>query len=1017
MVAMDLLSLLSPDPRRRWEALDFADRPRAERLLQRFAERAGGPPEATALAEALLEQLGDAPDPELALLNLERWSGQLPTPSTGLWPLRENPRLLADLLAIFGASQYLSAILIREPWLHGMFQEAPSPRTPEFYERAVRSALTSLRKPEGRRDALRRVKRREFLRIGWRDLARRAPFAEVIREISDLTDALLRGALHLAREEVDAKFATAARETRFTVLALGKLGARELNYSSDVDLVFVMDTVEGVEVGELHRRYATRLAETFVAALSQETAEGRCARVDMRLRPEGRSGALVRSFPAFCAYYEGWAETWERQALIKCRAVAGDLDLGRRFENLASSVAFRTHQGATVVEDVREMRLAMEAKLASAGELDRNIKEGRGSVRDIEFSLQLLQLLFGADRPALQARDTLTVLDAMHAEEVLSDAERHDLETAYVFFRTVEHRLQLMYDLPVRLVPNGGQELRRLARTLGFSDEEKFTAERLRHTERARAFVVQLHERLAHEHAAGPDAALRTALLAADRPEGAELVRAELERRAFPEPQEALPSLARLAAGTADWRHPAATRRAFADVAPELFAGCEAAADPTWALQGLADFADRKLLHRALYQTWREHPTVLHALCAYFGASPRMVRTLLRYPELSDLVTDLEQLQQPQSAEALRYELRRRVAAATTPERRLAALRRFKQRELVRLSARHVIVRPSASAVTAEWSELADVLIEASLEEAVSRLREVGRWERDDAAGFAVLALGRHGGRDLHFASDLDLLYVFFDSQGESQQRYEALGRALTEVVQTVTEDGPLFEIDTRLRPEGRQGFSVTGIEAARRYYGEGGRAQTWEFQSITRLRFIAGDREVAEAFEHVVLPRVYRSPMPAAWTDEIRAMKRRIETERATEGERHLKLGPGGLSDIEFLIQWLQLREGGANDALRSVETGTTIRSLAEAGHLETKEAAALKKAHEELTRIRQSNWLLRHESGVDLIPSPQREPRLAMALARATGYVSPHAMLEELGTLRREVRSIVVEHMGLTG
>jgi glutamate-ammonia-ligase adenylyltransferase len=1015
---MQVLTLLAPEPRRRWDAVHFADTPRAERLLQRFAERAGDPPEATALAEALLEQLAEAPDPEMALLNLERWSGQLPTPATALRPLRENPRLLADLLAILGSSQYLAAILIREPWLHGLFEGAPASRTPKHFDREVASALTSSRKPDGRRDGLRRVKRREFLRIGWRDLARAAPFAELVREISDLTDALIAGALRLAREEVDARFATAARETRFAVLALGKLGARELNYSSDVDLVFVMDSVAGIELCDVHRRYATRLAETFIAALSQETAEGRCARVDMRLRPEGRTGALVRSYQAFCTYYEGWAETWERQALIKCRAVAGDEDLGRRFEELARAAAFRTHQGATLVEDVREMRQAMEAKLSAAGELDRNIKEGRGSVRDVEFSLQLLQLLFGAEHPSLQARDTLTVLTVMRAVGVLTETECRDLEEAYVFFRTVEHRLQLMNDLPVRLVPESGPELRRLARSLGFPDEASFTAERRRHTERSRAFVSQLHERLAHEHAAGPEGALRSTLLAADRPEGSDLLLAELERRSFPESGEALPALVRLAAGTGDWRHPAPTRRAFADIAAEVLAGCERAADPTWALQGVADLADRKLLHRQLYQTWREHPTVLHALCAYTGAAPRMVRTLLRYPELTDLVTDLEQLGAPQSLNSLRRDLSERLESAGSSARRLSALRRFKLRELVRLSARHVIVRPPASAITAEWSEVADVLIEASLEEAVSRLRTAGRWEREGADGFAVLALGRHGGRDLHFASDLDLLYVFSESEGASQQQFEALGRALAEVVQTVTEDGPLFEIDTRLRPEGRQGFSVTGIEAARRYYGEGGRAQTWEFQSLTRPRFIAGDRNTADDFMRVVMPRVYRSPMPAGWTEEIRAMKRRIETERATEGdrERHLKLGPGGLSDIEFLVQWLQLREGAGSAAIKSVEIQGALRGLEEAGILPAKEVVALLGAHEGLTRVRQSNWLLRQESGVDLIPSPEREPRLATALARATGYESIAGMSAQLGALRREVRAIVVARLGLT-
>jgi glutamate-ammonia-ligase adenylyltransferase len=1010
---MDILSLLDPAAAANLQRLPASDPERARRLLQRLSERAGPPHEAVPLLEAVIAALPEVPDAEMAVLNLERWSAYLPTPGTAMALLREDPRLLADLLALFGSSKYLADILVRDPWLYSLFLEPATPRSSGEYRAAVEAAVRPLRRPESRKDALRRVKRREFLRIGWRDLARRAPLAEIVREISDLADALVQEALQLAVEEVGVRFPTAAAAVRFAVIGMGKLGARELNYSSDIDLVFVMDSPSPLDEG--HRRYAARLAETLIANLGEETGEGRCFRVDMRLRPEGRAGALVRSFPTFRDYYDRWAETWERQALIKARPVAGDEELGERFMALVRPVVYRRLQGATLLEDVREMRAAVERKLDAQGIIDLHVKEGRGTIRDVEFTVQLFQLLFGADQPGLQVRDTWIALERLEALGLLAPEERRTFAEGYRFFRETEHRLQLLHDLPVRVLPTEAPALRRLARSMGFPDSDPFLEAYREHSEGVRELAHALYERLGMETSSVGDP-LRAALMLADTPEGeAELVR-ELQGRRFPHPEEALGALVRLAAGGAHYRHPSATRRLFADLAPALLAASLSAADPALALQAFADFADRKLLHRSLYQTLREHPAGLEALCRFGGGAPVAMRAVLRYPELSDLLTDEEQLFRSRTQAELREDLEERLARASTYQRRLSTLRRFKLREWVRLAARHVLHPPSMDAETDAWSFVAEALVEASLQGAADRLREEGRWAGEGLGGFAVFALGRFGGLDLHFPSDLDMLYVFDSGAGRTQQQYELLAKALNDALQTVTEEGRLWEVDLRLRPEGRQGFTVASLDAARRYYGEGGRAQTWEFQMLTRLRPVAGSERVAKEFTELVLPRVYRTPMPEGWREEIRRMKRRMEGERVREQERewHLKLGPGGLSDIEFLVQFLQLAHGGAEPPVRAVSTLGAARALAEAGHLTVEEARVLTDAHEFLTRVRQSLSLLRGDGSPDALPMAEGEARLGLALARGMGFADLGALQEAYRAHTGPVRELFLRHLG---
>lgn len=1010
---MTVRPLLSRDALEAWTGCAFPDRDRAEGLLDSLADAIGGVPAAIPTVECLIPALASSPDPEMSLVNFGRWAAGLPTPAATWNYLRTDPRMLEDLSVVFGASQYLSDILSRDPWLYSLFSGGCEPRGAAEYRQTLAAALRPLKHPEARRDALRRVKRREFLRIGWMDLARRAPLEQVVRQISDLADALIEGALQLAREALDPRFPTAAEAVRLCVLAMGKLGARELNYSSDVDLVFVMDS--DTPLDEVHRRYATRLAEAFIAMLAQETGEGRCFRVDMRLRPEGRAGALVRSIGSFRQYYDRWAETWERQALIKVRPVAGDPELGRQFEELVRPVVYRRLQGASLLEDVRDMRTAVERKLAGSGVHDIHVKEGRGTIRDVEFTVQLLQLLFGADQTALQTSDTLTTLQELQRAEMLTPSETKTFQDGYRFFREVEHRLQLMHDLPVRVIPSESRDLRRLGATLGLPSAEAFLEVFRRRQDAVRALAEEIQGRLGVQ-AGRRGGDLRDALLSADTPDGAIWLREHLASLGLLEVDEAVEALVRLAAGPPRYPHPSAARRLFGDLGPEVLARALEAPDPAKAMTGLADYADRTLLHRALYQSLLEQPESTQRHLTLAGAATTAYQTILKYPELADLMTDPTQSAEPRGVAALVDDLRGRLSQADSHSLRLSVLRRFKQREFVRIAAGMALGSHTSETITAWWADTAEALLKASLAVALRRLHEEGRRPDTELHSFAIVALGRLGGRDLHYASDLDLVYLFDSAAGHTQQSHELVARALSEVLKSVTEDGSLFEVDLRLRPEGRQGFGVVSLDAIRRYYGAGGRGQTWEFQMLTRARAVAGCESAAAAFLEAVAPQVYRTPMPTSWNDEIGAMKVRIETERVDpqRRERHLKLGPGGLSDIEFTLQLLQLRHGGRLNEVRTPGTLAAMRALCGAGLLSESDAAALEEAHGFLTACRQWLTLQSPEGDSNLLPVDRR---LAHSLARALGLAGEAALLARHQCLTAQVRSIWLATLANTG
>jgi glutamate-ammonia-ligase adenylyltransferase len=644
-----------------------------------------------------------------------------------------------------------------------------------------------------------------------------------------------------------------------------------------------------------------------------------------------------------------------------------------------------------------------------------------------------LQLLFGGERTELRVRATLPAIERLAAAGLLPEEEAASLSEHYRFFRAVEHRLQLMSDLPVRLLPDAPNEQRKLARRMGYPPEaaDQFMPEYAARAEAVRRITGEIVDRLAGEQGDRADSPLRSIVLdLGDGPEGraADEARlaAELERLGFLEPAAAVETVARLARGGPHGTLPMTTRRVFAELAEKLLPQAGASPDPEGALRVVEGLARRMGTYQPFYRTLLDQPDMRETLGVVAGTSPWVAEEITRRPELMDALTDPEFVRQPRAVEALLEEARRRRDAARGGTARRNALRRFKKRELLRIAARDLLREASPREIAAELAHLAGVCLRVGLEIAHETIFP----ERAGVpGGFAVIGMGRLGGEELHYSSDLDLLYLY-DPRREAgvplrHSDYETLAAELSGVMQQVMDEGRLYEIDLRLRPEGKSGLMLAHLDAARQYYGPGGRSQTWEKQSLIKARFVAGDEGLAESFLALIQPEVYPTDPPAERDAEVRAMKRRIESERVGSGSgprgarthsadvrrRHVKLGPGGLSDVEFLVQFLQLRHGGRHPALRVRNTWAALAALAAETIVPTADADALAGHYDFLTRLRQRLYLRSAGVATDVLPTDPLEQR---RLARTMDLAGGEALLAEYARRTSEVRALFTRYLG---
>lgn len=917
-------------------------------------------PDAVLDAPGVVTALERSADPRAARAALSRILEEQPELAVEI----RGDRLVRDaLIAIACASRSLSAALAQDPTLIGPL------RDPDGFaaERSVAQYQTSVESDSvDDPDALRHWKRREYLRIAARDLLGVADLPAVGRELAALAEVCLGRALVLAEPEVP-----------LAVIAMGKLGGNELNYSSDVDILFVHS-------GD--PEMADHAARRLLATMAEPTPAGIVFRTDADLRPEGRSGPLTRSLDAYRAWYERWALTWEFQALIKARPIAGDPELGREFAQLIEPFVWPEVLGPDAVRAVRAMKARAEGETRRRGLDDRELKRGRGGIRDIEFAVQLLQLVHGRHDPTIRSANTLEALAQLVKAGYVNQRDAVPFDAAYRFLRTVEHRLQLWDEQQTHTLPVDLVARTRLARVLGYRDRGRFSAaEQLDAEHRLhRARVRSTHEKLFF----GP---LLEAL--SDRPGPLTPGAAEERLRAF----GFLDLRATRAALDELTRGFNRTSRLMVQLLPLLLEWCSQSPDPDLALLQLRRLAEGPARSANLAIVFRDTPGAAQRTCRILGSSRMLGDALRRQPEFVQTLGDDDALATTKPRERFVDEARASVEwRASDASARRGGLRRYKRRELLRIASRDLLSFADLVATGRDLSTLAEACLEAALVSLAPKIP------------FAVVGMGRFGGCDLSYASDLDVLFVYDGDGAADYHEAERVAEQLLVEIGERTPEGRTFAIDATLRPEGKQGSLTRSLAGFHNYWEHYG--LTWEFQSLIKARPAAGDVELARRFCELAEPFVYRDPFAPEAVQDVRRMKVRIEQERIPPGEDpqfHLKLGRGSLSDIEFTVQLLQLMHGAQHESLHTPETIMALEALVAVGLLGPDDGDALRESFEFCSVARNARFLVTG-SERDSLPTDLAE---AEHVARLLGYVDrPQATLrDDYRRVTRHARQVV--------
>ncbi|MDR3709966.1 MAG: hypothetical protein P4L33_16845 [Capsulimonadaceae bacterium] len=915
--------------------IPFDDASQALHLLRDLAGHDVADSTFERLLASLIPSLEANADPTRALVNFATWLERAGSRAMYYDLFATHHAVLASLLTIFGASQFLADLLLGNP---EYFEVLANPairdrnRTMADFLADARRRIAVAKTLGMKRDALRRFKPPEVLRIGARDLLGYATVEETVSEISDFAEACVRVALEIS--EIDRGFA---------VIAMGKLGGRELNYASDIDLIFVHDDT-------LAQPEAIKMAEAVRDTLAHATPAGFVFRVDLRLRPEGRFGPISRSISACRAYYESWAETWERQALLKARLVAGDERVGGEFLRIAEKFVFAKHVQAEFVEEIRANKRMLERQTARHEEALTNVKQGIGGIRDVEFAVQLLQLLAGGKHPELRTGNTIDALSRLAAHGLISGDERQLLAESYLFLRNVEHRLQILDERPVRNIPVANSlELTKFARRLSYPSGDAFMEDYRRHTVRVHRLFKEIFDGGAGD--GSPAASIELAdgdetrdLLHTIRDPASEQALQEILRSyGFRNVHDALEILRRSTLGTNYGEFIPAAREGFIQIAPALLESASASGDPDEALRGMDRLAEAAPSRAALYRSLADEPEMLRRLSLFAAKAPFLWEVILGHMEYLDLLSD-------------DGEVERAVAppefAGENTARDLAS---YIRRERLRIGARDLWEITTTQEVTEDITRLAE-------ETLAFALRMPGY--EDVAQSLAIVGMGKLGGRELGYGSDLDVLWVL-----EEGGDYGRAGQLATAITSLLTEGmkahGIHWETDARLRPDGRVGSLVRTVSDYEAYYVGGG-ADAWEFQALIKARAVAGNPDVGAAFEELAERLVYAAPIKPDQIASMRHMKGRIERERCKD-RRDLKLGPGGLSDVEWVAQLLQWRHGLRWRKARTPNTLAALSALRDAGMLRQDDWETLSETYVTLTRTRNRLWL-RDGRGTDV-------------------------------------------------
>jgi glutamate-ammonia-ligase adenylyltransferase len=832
---------------------------------------------------ALRDEIEHSADPYGASLTIERVGRAHPG---GAERIEAEAQLRAALIAVASASPWLGRVCATDPAALDVLADLDRPGAPPG--------------AAGNGPQLTRAKQLGILRVAARDLLGIDDVEAVSTGLSKLACGLLVEAWELSRDG----------KGDLAVIGMGKLGGGELNYASDIDLLLVSNDRPPADP-----RLFLDLARSVW-------------RIDLDLRPEGRAGPLVRSLESYLAYWDRWADTWEFQALLKARSVAGAPELRARFEEEASARVWGRPFGADELQRVRMLKARAEQAVSRRGLTDLELKRGKGGIRDIEFAIQLLQLVHGRADSSLRSPATLPAIAALGQGGYIAPEDAAALDDAYRFLRTVEHRLQLFEGEQVHTLPAGEAPRTRLARVLGYRDTASATAltQFDGDLRQRQATVRWIHERLffrplLEAFTAAPSetaTAAETGMAAMAGGPGltADAISDRLRAFGFADADRTLQAVRELTRGLSR------SSRLMGQILPMLLDWLSHSPDPDLGLLGLRTLANEPHCRDQLTALCRESPEAARQLCQLLGTGPRFAREFQRHPDLLAGLATGETVA-GRTEHDLETQASQSLAWRDGIDEVAAGLRLFARAEGLRIAARDVLGLADVAETGHDLTDLAETVVRAAL-------RVV-----DPALPFAVAGMGRLGGREMAYHSDLDLLFVY-DAPADmppadAAAAAESVAIELVRLIGGSTPATGVYRVDTALRPEGRQGPQARSLDAYRAYYERW--AQVWERQALLRGRIIAGDEALGRRFAEVATEFVWDRPLTVSDIREIRRTKARIERERVPPSEDpafHLKLGPGSLSDIEWTAQLLQLqhgvRESGTIAALDALATATVL-------------------------------------------------------------------------------------------
>ena len=977
------------------------------------------------------------PSPDLALNAFERLAGIL-LPEN-LTELAEHKKRLAQCILLCGSSPFLVNLMYKSPdILRWLFLEngVELSRSGEEMQAAVQATIDESTTFVELQRALRCFKRREIVRIAARDLNGLAPLEEVMRELADLASSTLQVAYGVCRRclirDHGAPLLTdedaPPREAEMTVIGMGKLGGRELNFSSDVDIIYFYESDKGETAGienssggrkgsiSLHA-FFNKLGEMISKALSQVTEDGFVFRVDVGLRPEGKSGDMAVSLRSAEIYYESWGQSWERTAMLKARPVAGSLLLGEQLLKTLQPFIYRKYLDYNLIEDMKQMKQKIDASLVRSREGEINLKLGRGGIREIEFFIQALQLVYAGKNPKLRERNSLHALDTLMAANLLGEDDHRKLRDAYRFLRSVEHRIQVVQERQTHNLPAKEEEMLALSRRSGYlraNGLQRFNEVLEEH----RGNVSFIYGTLFHSR---DDEKLEQdvhpqVLYLLDPKADSDLVKDMLAERHFENVDRAYDNLISLRRGPVKGNLTERSRRVLEKITPLMMQEIFESYDPDLALTNLERFMTVVATRSSYYALLAENRATIKLMVSLFGMSEFLSKILINHPELLDSLVARTGSSVIKTAETMQQELDALLEQSDYFEDHLNILRRYRNEEFLRIGLNDIHGRLLQGEVTSQLSQLGEVCLAAAFKLAVAELKRFGtptcNYEGNIiAAHLAIVAMGKLGGGELNYHSDLDIIFVY-DHQGltdgekqiTNHEYFAKLAQKIISILTMQTREGYVYKIDTRLRPSGNAGPLVTSLESFLDYHRK--ESQIWERQALTKARVVLGDEELADQLHDIIRHTIYGSTIDDEGRLEIHRLRMRMENELAREkdGSYNIKTGRGGMVDVEFAVQYLQLREGCHSPELRTPSTVVALKEISTLGLLPEGSAQTLLSGYKFLRKLENRLRIIHDYSANDLSGT-----RLYLnKLARRMGYDS---------TLKNPGAALICDYEEITG